>query len=70
MRIQANESGADRLIRIVLGIILTSLALAGVLGGSLATGAWLVAAILLVTGVTGFCPLYAILRISTRSRAR
>ena len=65
-----NESPADRIIRIVLGVILAALAITGVATGALATVAWVVAAIALVTGVVGFCPLYAIFRFSTKSAAR
>jgi len=65
-----NESPADRIIRIVLGVILAALALTGVATGTLAAVAWVVAAIALVTGVVGFCPLYAIFRVSTKAAAR
>jgi len=65
-----NESPADRIIRIVLGIILAALAITGVATGALAAVAWVVAAIALVTGVVGFCPLYAIFRVSTKAAAR
>jgi len=65
-----NESPADRIVRIVLGVILAALAITGVATGALAVVAWVVAAILLVTGIVGFCPLYAILRFSTKSAAR
>jgi hypothetical protein len=65
-----NESSADRIIRIVLGVILAALAATGVVTGALAFVAWVVAAIALVTGVVGFCPLYAIFRVSTKSATR
>jgi uncharacterized membrane protein HdeD (DUF308 family) len=70
MRIQQNESTPDRIIRIVLGITLLVVALAGVVSGPAATLPWVVGALALVTGIVGFCPLYAILRVSTRSAAR
>ena len=65
-----NESPADRIIRIVLGVILAALAITGVATGALAAVAWIVAAIALVTGVVGFCPLYAIFRINTKATQR
>jgi uncharacterized membrane protein YbaN (DUF454 family) len=65
-----NESPADRIIRIVLGVILAALAITGVATGALAAVAWVVAAIAIVTGVVGFCPLYAIFRVSTKAAAR
>jgi hypothetical protein len=67
---KTNESTPDRIIRIVLGVVLAALAVTGVVTGTLAALVWVVAAIALVTGVVGFCPLYAILRVSTKSAAR
>lgn len=60
-----NESGLDRIIRVVIAI--AAVAGAAALGfGSV--GAWIllvVAGIMLVTAVTGFCPLYRVFGIST-----
>ena len=60
-----NESPADRIIRSIVGVVLIALGLFGV-----ATGAWLyvayvLGAILLVTGIVGFCPLYRVFNFST-----
>jgi uncharacterized membrane protein HdeD (DUF308 family) len=64
---QRNESNADRIIRIILGIVLAGL-------GIYFQGSWGIVAmivlvilglILLITGITGFCGLYKILKIST-----
>jgi hypothetical protein len=49
----------------VLGIGLVTVALGGSVAGPLLAVAWLVAAIALVTGAIGFCPLYFVLGIST-----
>ncbi len=70
MKFTANESTPDRLIRIVAGIALGALALTGTIGGAIATVALVAAAIALVTGVVGFCPLYAVFRVGTKSNAR
>ena len=70
MRIQPNESAADRIIRIVLAVALLALAIAGIVSGPVAVLAWVVGAIALVTGIVGFCPLYAILRVSTKPATR
>jgi hypothetical protein len=67
---KTNEAPADRIVRIVIGVILAAIAVTGVATGAVAVVAWVVAAIALVTGVVGFCPLYAIFRISTKSAAR
>lgn len=63
-----NEGAIDRALRIIVGLGL------GIAVFTLLTGAWqivaaVVAAILLLTGVVGFCPLYALLRINSRGRA-
>lgn len=64
-----NESALDRTLRAIIGIAIV----VGMF--TFITGAWLwvagiVAAILLVTAAVGFCPLYALLRISTKRPAR
>ncbi len=59
-----NEGSLDRIIRISIGI----LALIGgfvFLSGVAQTVAYVVGVIALVTGIIGFCGLYAILGIST-----
>lgn len=65
-----NESGTDRVIRVILGLVLLS---AWVFGWM--TGVWVavfavVGAILLLTGLVGFCPLYALFGASTGPRKR
>jgi hypothetical protein len=65
MKLPTNVGSIDRLIRIVLGTGLVALALAGSLAAPLVVVLWLVAAIALVTGAIGFCPLYFVLGIST-----
>ena len=70
MKFEINEAPIDRAVRIVLGIALAGLALGGAITAPLLYGVWVVAAILVVTGIVGFCPLYALLRVSTKSKAR
>ena len=69
MKFSRNESPIDRIIRIVLGIGLAGLALAGAVSAPVLYLVWAVAAIALVTGFVGFCPLYALFRIGTRRAA-
>ena len=60
-----NEGTLDRTIRIVLGLALLSLTLVGprtLLG--------LVGAVPLLTGIVGFCPLYALVGIRTCPASR
>ena len=59
-----NESNIDRIIRAVAGVILLYLGF-GVLSGGLGIVADVVGAVLLLTGAVGFCPLYAMLKLST-----
>lgn len=70
MRFGQNESTLDRIVRIVAAIALGAAALGGVVTAPFVFVAWVVAAILAVTGIVGFCPFYAALRIGTRSGAR
>jgi Protein of unknown function (DUF2892) len=70
MKLEINEAPIDRAVRIVLGIALAAVALGGAVSAPLLYGVWIVAAIALVTGIVGFCPLYALLRVSTKSKAR
>jgi len=62
-----NESNVDRIIRAVAGIVLLYLGFGGILAGGLAIVADVVGLVLLVTGAIGFCPLYAMIKFSTRS---
>jgi Protein of unknown function (DUF2892) len=69
MKFGTNEAPLDRVIRIALGIALAALALAGAVSAPWLYVVWVVAAIALVTGIVGFCPLYALLRVSTKRAA-
>ena len=58
-----NESNIDRIIRVVAGIVLIFIGFSG--GGGLAIVAGVIGAVLLFTGILGFCPIYAALKIGT-----
>jgi hypothetical protein len=60
-----NESNTDRIIRAVVGIVLLYLGFWGGLGGGLAIVADIIGVVLLITSAVGFCPLYALLKLST-----
>ena len=70
MKLEINEAPADRIIRIVAGIAMAAVAVGGAVTAPLLYVVWVVAAIALATGIVGFCPLYALLRVSTKSKAR
>jgi len=60
-----NESTVDRIIRVIIGVVLLAVAIWAM------TGFWawvvgIVGAVLLITGLTGFCALYKIFGISTK----
>ena len=60
-----NESGLDRILRVILGAGLVVLSVFQVLSGTLGIVSLILGAVLLITGVIGFCPLYALLKIRT-----
>jgi len=62
---KANESGLDRIIRVVAGIVLLALYFLGTVTGAVGIVFIVLGAILLLTGVVGFCPLYALLKFRT-----
>lgn len=61
-----NESGIDRIIRIISGAVLLVLGWGEIITGSLGLVLKIVGFLPLLTGLFGFCPLYAILKLSTR----
>ena len=65
MKFQVNEGPIDRLVRLVLAGGLFALAAMGFVPAPALYIVLLVGTIALVTGVTGFCPTYALLGIST-----
>lgn len=54
-----NEAGWDRALRIIAGIVLLVLGFGGVIGGTAGTIVGIVGFIPLLTGLVGWCPLYA-----------
>lgn len=60
-----NESNIDRIIRAVAGVVLLYLGFGGVLSGTLAVVSDVLGIVLLLTGAVGFCPIYAMIKIST-----
>ena len=63
---KVNEANWDRIVRVVLGIILLYLGLTGVTTGVLGIIFDVLGAISLITGLAGFCPLYAMFKFSTK----
>ena len=63
---KVNEANWDRIARVVLGIVLLFLGLGGVVSVALGIVLDVLGAILLITGVVGFCPLYSLFKFSTK----
>lgn len=60
-----NEAGWDRTLRIVAGIVLLVLGFGGAIGGTAGTVVGIVGFVPLVTGLLGWCPLYALFGFRT-----
>jgi hypothetical protein len=63
-----NMHMTDRIVRILLSIAIVILYFSGVLSGTLAIVALVVAIVFTLTSLIGFCPLYALLGISTKKK--
>jgi len=57
---KANVGGIDKILRIVVGLVLVTLAATGMVG----LWGW-IGVVPLVTGLVGWCPLYPLLGMST-----
>ncbi len=64
-----NEGTTDRVVRVVVGVaaLAAGFAVGISTGGGIALA--VVGAIALITGATGFCPLYRVFGLSTRPKA-
>jgi type IV secretory pathway TrbD component len=62
-----NVGSTDRMIRIAIAIVAAILAI--VVGGTFGVVLWIVAAIMLVTGIVRVCPLYMPFKFSTNKGA-
>lgn len=62
---KVNESSIDRYIRVIVGVVLLVLGWTGIVGGTLGMIFKILGFLPLVTGLVGFCPLYALFRFKT-----
>ena len=60
-----NEANWDRIARVVLGVVLLYLGFAGVVTGGWGNALKVIGFIPLLTGLVGWCPLYAVFRFRT-----
>lgn len=63
-----NEGTIDRVLRVVAGLVLLALGWGGVVGGTWGTVLKVVGFVPLLTGLVGYCPLYAVLQVRTNRR--
>ncbi|MEO6964147.1 MAG: DUF2892 domain-containing protein [Puia sp.] len=61
-----NMGTADRIIRLIAGIVLVDLAVIGTASGFGRLGIWILALVFLSTASIGFCPIYAIFGFGTK----
>jgi len=64
-----NEAGWDRIVRVVLGIALLYLGWTGVVAGGWGTFFKIIGFVPLITGLVGWCPLYALFKFRTNKAA-
>ncbi len=64
-----NEAGWDRIVRIVLGVGVLYLGWAGIVPGGWGTFLKVIGFVPLVTGLVGFCPIYALLKVRSSKAA-
>ncbi len=62
---QKNVGNIDRALRLIAAVIAIALAFMGVLTGTAAIVAYVVAGVLVLTSLVSFCPLYRLLGLRT-----
>lgn len=65
-----NMGTGDRTFRMLAGAVVAALFFANVINGALAIVLMAFAAIFIITGFVGFCPLYTLFKISTNKRQK
>lgn len=63
-----NVGFSDRIARVVIALALLVLIQTNVLAGAARTIAMILALALIITTISGFCPLYLLLKFSTKKR--
>jgi hypothetical protein len=62
---KVNVGKIDRIIRILLAAVISTLYITGIISGTIAVIVLFLGGILLLTGLVNFCPLYALLKINS-----
>jgi hypothetical protein len=63
-----NEAGWDRVVRVIIGVVLLVLGWGGFVTGGWGIAFKIIGFIPLITGLIGWCPIYAILKTGTKSK--
>jgi hypothetical protein len=63
---KVNQANWERMARVVLGIVLLYSGFGGLVTGTWGIVAEIVGVIALLTGLTGWCPIYALLKTGTK----
>lgn len=67
---QPNIGNTDRIIRVIAAMLIATLLFSGNIQHEIAIPAGIVATLLLLTGFTGYCPLYKIFKINTKNNIK
>jgi len=61
-----NQANWERIVRVLLGVVLLYAGFGGLVTGTWGIVAEVVGAIALLTGLSGWCPIYALLKTGTK----
>ncbi|MBX7108484.1 MAG: DUF2892 domain-containing protein [Chitinophagales bacterium] len=65
---KSNVSNADRIVRILVAVVVAALYFTNLISGTTAIILIIIGAVLLLTSLINFCPLYYVLGLSTRKK--
>lgn len=60
-----NVGNNDKIVRLVIALLLGGLYFAEIVSGTLGIALLVIAAIMIITALSGFCPLYTLLGVNT-----
>ena len=63
-----NMGNTDRIIRVIIAVLIAALYFAEMITGTVAVVLLVIGGIIVLTSLTGFCPLYALFGLNTRHK--
>ncbi len=69
MKLSRNESTTDRVVRLILGVALGAAVVLGLVAEPWSYVVGIVAIVLVFTAISGFCAIYALFGLSTKSKS-